>query len=47
MNTSLINKFLLAYIDMSCTCGDTATMTMEVGDAADNLWKIKVHLMKG
>jgi len=36
------NGGLHSYIDMSCTCGDTATMTMEVGDAADNLWKIKV-----
>merc|ERR1719429_316932 len=36
------NGGLHSYIDMSCTCGDTATITMEVGDAADNLWKIKV-----
>jgi len=31
-----------SYLDMSCTCSDKATITFEIGDATDNLWKIKV-----
>ena len=34
--------FLLAYIDMSCTCTDTATLDFTIGDATNNQWKIKV-----
>ena len=28
---------------MSCTCSDSATLSFEIGDATDNLWKIKVN----
>jgi len=31
-----------AYIDMSCTCTDTATIDFTLGDTTNNLWKIKV-----
>jgi len=30
------------YIDMSCTCTDSATLSFTLGDSTDNLWKIKV-----
>merc|ERR1711884_902288 len=30
-----------AYIDMSCTCTDTATLEFVLGDATNNNWKIK------
>jgi len=36
------NGGLHSYLDMSCTCGDTATLNMEIGDATDNLWRIRV-----
>jgi len=31
-----------AYIDMSCTCTDKATLSFSLGDTTDNQWKIKV-----
>jgi len=31
-----------AYIDMSCTCSDTATIDFVLGDTTNNQWKIKV-----
>jgi len=31
-----------AYIDMSCTCTDTATLDFTIGDATNNQWKIKL-----
>lgn len=36
------NAGLHAYIDMSCTCSDEATISFVIGDATDNTWKIKV-----
>jgi len=30
------------YIDVSCTCTDSATLSFTLGDSTDNLWKIKV-----
>jgi len=30
-----------AYIDMSCTCTDTATLDFVLGDTTNNQWKIK------
>jgi len=31
-----------AYIDMSCTCTDTATLSFVLGDTTDNQWRIRV-----
>merc|ERR1712223_1849753 len=31
-----------AYLDMSCTCTDTATIDIVVGDAVTNTWKVKI-----
>jgi len=31
-----------AYMDVSCTCTDTATIEFVIGDTTNNLWKIKV-----
>jgi len=31
-----------AYIDVSCTCTDSATLSFVLGDTTDNQWKIKV-----
>jgi len=31
-----------AYIDMSCTCTDSATLSFTLGDTTDNQWRIRV-----
>merc|ERR1719422_1474088 len=36
------NGGLHSYLDLSCTCADKATLSFEIGDTTDNLWKIKV-----
>jgi len=36
------NGGLHSYLDLSCTCSDKATLTFEIGDTTDNLWKVKV-----
>ena len=44
LTLALSNTLVAAYIDMSCTCTDTATLTFTLGNTAINQFNVKVRI---